>query len=97
MINVTALVRKQPSTCSFLLGTFYWCGGSWYIGDWVDDKREGNGTRAWPNGNKYVGGYKNHKRHGEGEFTFSNCSIFKGQFEDNKFIHGTYTWYEQNV
>ena len=35
-------------------GTFYWCTGSWYIGEWSQDKREGFGTRVWPNGNKYL-------------------------------------------
>jgi len=73
-------------------GTYYWCNGSLYAGLWKQDKRDGYGIRTWPNGNKYIGEYKNHKRHGIGEFTFSNGSIFKGNFEDNKFIHGTYTW-----
>ena len=41
----------------------YICGqGDKYIGEWQDDKKNGQGTYTWADGDKYVGEYKNDKQ-----------------------------------
>ena len=35
-------------------GEFYWVGGKVYIGDYVDDKKEGFGILKWSDGNHYI-------------------------------------------
>ena len=39
------------------------------MGEWKNDKFDGNGTYTWADGRKYVGEWKNGKEHGNGTFT----------------------------
>ena len=39
-------------------GTFTWPDGEKYVGEWKDNKRNGQGTYTFPSGNKYVGEFK---------------------------------------
>ena len=36
-------------------GTFYSANGQKYVGDWVDDKKTGQGVLTWPSGDRYEG------------------------------------------
>ena len=48
---------------------FKWPDGRRYEGQYVDDKKEGNGTFYWSDGRKYQGMWKNGKQDGKGEYT----------------------------
>ena len=43
-----------------------------YVGDFINDKREGNGIALYSNGNKYEGEWKNNKQYGKGIITYSS-------------------------
>lgn len=43
--------------------------GEEYQGNYINGKRNGNGTMKWPNGNTYIGDWLNGKPHGNGIFT----------------------------
>jgi hypothetical protein len=51
-------------------GSYTWANGDKYIGDWKDNKRNGQGTLTFVSGEKYVGGFKNDKYDGQGTITF---------------------------
>ena len=42
-------------------GTFTWPDGRLYVGEYVDDMKQGEGTFEWPSGVKYIGSWKNDK------------------------------------
>ncbi|CAF4903340.1 unnamed protein product [Rotaria sp. Silwood1] len=57
-------------------GTFVWgpdsrWAGLKYIGDYIDNKRTGQGVYIWPNGNRYEGQFKDNNRHGKGTFIWA--------------------------
>ena len=39
-----------------------------YEGDWVNDKRDGNGKMIYANGDSYEGDWLNDKRDGKGKY-----------------------------
>jgi hypothetical protein len=57
-----------------------------YVGEFKDDRFNGQGTYIAANGEKYVGEYKNGLRHGEGIFFKTNGSRLEGIWENHKFI-----------
>ena len=79
-------------------GTFIYSEGDKYIGEWQDDKKNGQGTYTWADGDKYVGEYKNDKQNGQGTYTFGSNSQwagdkYVGEFKDNLYSgQGAYTW-----
>ena len=67
--------------------------GDKYVGEWKDDKRNGQGTRTWAFGNynwgtarKYVGEFKDSKRNGRGTLYFDDGEVYKGLWENNEFL-----------
>jgi hypothetical protein len=48
------------------VGTITFANGDIYVGEWRDNKRNGQGTYTFANGDKYVGEYKDDKRNGQG-------------------------------
>ena len=58
--------------------------GKKYIGEWIDNKRDGFGTNVWPDGSKYIGEWKEGKQNGVGTFTFSNGAKDVGEWKENK-------------
>ena len=42
-------------------GTYTWANGNKYVGEWQNNKRNGQGTYTWANGDKYYGN-QNDKR-----------------------------------
>jgi len=36
-------------------GIYEYADGSKYIGEWVEDKKEGKGVETWPNGDRFEG------------------------------------------
>ena len=68
-------------------GTFTYSSGMKYVGEWRDDKYNGQGTATFASGEKYVGEWKDGKFNGQGTLFASNGSIInQGIFADNKFI-----------
>ena len=66
--------------------------GSAYDGEWLDDKRHGQGIMTFGE-SRYEGIWENDKRHGKGVHTYSNGDKYEGQWEnDEKSGDGIYTW-----
>ena len=56
-----------------------------YIGDWINDKVEGNGKNIDVNGNYYIGEWKNGSKHGKGIIYYKNGNIkYEGDFINNE-------------
>ncbi len=78
-------------------GTHTWGGGLKYIGDWKNNKKNGQGTLTSGKGDKYVGDWKDDKYHGQGTVTFANGNSYVGEFKNGKkHGQGTYTWASGN-
>ena len=74
-------------------GTYNLSNGNKYVGEYKNDKANGQGTYTYASGDKYVGEFKNSKRHGQGTFTFSNGDKYVGGYKnDKKHGQGTYTF-----
>ena len=74
-------------------GTYTWTNGNKYVGEFRDDKTNGQGVRTYPNGNKYVGEEKDGKKDGQGTLTFANGDKYVGEFKDDKRNgQGTFTF-----
>ena len=66
--------------------------GDKYVGEYKDDKQNGQGTYMFSDGSKYVGEYKDDKRNGQGTYTFANGIKYVGEYKDGKYNgQGTYT------
>ena len=55
------------------------------MGEWKDDKYDGQGVFTRPNGDKYEGQWKEGKRHGKGTCTYVDGTIESGFFVKDKF------------
>lgn len=64
-----------------------------YVGEFKNNKKNGQGTFTYFGGGKYVGEFKNGKMHGKGTFTFPNGTKYVGTWKDNH-MHdkGTFTY-----
>ena len=79
-------------------GTLTWANGDIYVGEFKDDKSNGQGTYThspegeWA-GHKYVGEFKDDKTNGQGFRTFPNGNKYLGEEKDGKkHGYGTLTW-----
>jgi len=64
-----------------------------YEGEWLEDKKSGNGTFTWKDGSKYVGEWKNDLRNGFGKETIIDEWIYEGEWQRGKKSgNGTYIW-----
>ena len=64
-------------------GTFTSANGEIYVGEFKDDKRNGQGTQTYASGNGgYVGEWKDGKRNGQGTETYKG-SKYIGEYKDN--------------
>ena len=63
-------------------GTYVWDSGEKYVGDWKDDKRNGQGTNTYADGDKYVGDWQNDVMHGQGTYTYPGGDKYVGEFKD---------------
>ena len=74
-------------------GTYTWPNGEKYVGEWRDDKKNGQGTYTWPNGEKYVGEWRDDKYNGQGTLTLPNGEKYVGEWRDDKKNgQGTFTF-----
>jgi len=65
-------------------GTYNWDDGTKYVGEWKDDKRDGQGTYTYSSGGKYVGEWKDDKRDGQGTYTYPSGDKYVGEWKDHK-------------
>ena len=63
-------------------GTLTADNGNKYVGEFRDDKMNGQGTFAWPNGTQYVGNFSDGKMSGQGTLTWADGSKYVGQFSN---------------
>ncbi len=63
--------------------------GTKYVGEWKDDKFNGQGTYTYANGTKYVGEWKDSKYHGQGTHTFADGRVKEGIWRDDEFVSGS--------
>ena len=57
-----------------------------YVGEWKDDKTNGQGTYTNSNGDKYVGEFIDGKRHGQGTYTQADGTVGKGIWKNNQLV-----------
>ena len=60
--------------------------GSKYVGEFMNGKKNGQGTFTWADGAKYAGGWMDGKMHGQGTFTKDDGAIVKGLFKNGKYV-----------
>ena len=66
-----------------------------YIGEYVDDFRNGIAKMKHSDGSIYIGQWLNDKKNGCGKFIFADKSIYEGEFEDDDITgYGKFTWPE---
>ena len=61
-------------------------GDTSYVGEWKNNKKNGQGTITWYDHHKYVGQIKNGQPHGQGTLTFTNGEKYVGEFKDGYFV-----------
>ena len=65
----------------------------YYIGEFNNGARNGQGTFVWSDGDKYIGEWKNEQRTGQGTYIWPNGNKYSGQFRNNKFSgEGVYNY-----
>ncbi len=78
-------------------GTYTFANGDKYVGEFKDNKYNGQGTFTYANGYKYVGEFKDDLPNGQGTFTYANGDKYVGEFKDDKYNgQGTYTFANGN-
>ena len=81
---------KRYDNC---FGTYAFPDGEKYVGEWKDNKKDGQGTYTFPDGENYVGEYKNGEKNGLGTNTFPDGDKFVGEYKNGeKNGLGTYTF-----
>lgn len=55
-----------------------------YTGQWLGDKRDGEGTQEWPDGARFEGQWSNGLAHGHGKFTHHDGDVYEGQWVEDK-------------
>ena len=74
-------------------GTYTFPDGETYVGEWKDDKKNGQGTFTFADGTKFIGEYKDGKRDGRFEVAYASGEKYVGEFKDGKKSgQGTYTY-----
>ena len=79
-------------------GKYTWSDGSYFIGEWKDNKIHGmvinsiiKGIYYWADGRKFAGEWKNSKMNGFGIFYWKDGRVYKGEYkEDKKHSFGMY-------
>ena len=57
-----------------------WKVGERFVGDFINDKREGYGVYYYAGGDRYEGNFKNNKKEGQGVYYYKKMEIENGKF-----------------
>jgi len=91
--NLPACPQDQNAFWTNCYGTLTFSNGNKYVGEFRDNKRNGQGTFTWATGTNYVGEFRDDKRNGRGTFTWADGTNYVGEFRDNnKNGQGTLTF-----
>ena len=75
------------------VGTYTTPSGTKYVGEFRDDKRNGQGTLTFPDGAKYVGEFWDDKANGQATYTHPSGQKYVGEWRDNEYHgQGIYTF-----
>ena len=66
-----------------------------YIGEFENNKKNGQGSYVWNDGDKYTGSWRDGNRHGLGTHIYANGAKYIGEFEGDE-KHGQGSWYLPN-
>ena len=64
-------------------GKYTWADGSYYNGDWVNNKKEGLGEYKFKDGSLFNGKWINNKRNGVGKFISSSGDTYEGYYKND--------------
>ena len=65
----------------------------YYIGEFNNGARNGQGTFVWSDGEKYIGEWKNEKKTGQGKYLWANGDEYSGEWKNNNRTgFGTFIW-----
>ena len=74
------------------IGTYTWKNGK-FVGEYKDDRKNGQGTFTYAGGDKFVGEFKDDRKNGQGTFTYVDGTKYVGEFKDDRRNgQGTFTW-----
>ena len=63
--------------------------GDKYEGNYLNDKKNGEGIYLWKTGDKYIGEFENDYRHGYGEMFWRDGGVYKGKWSNGIEINKT--------
>ena len=83
----------KEGNCENGFGKWVYTDKTTYEGDWVQTKKQGQGTETWPNGYVYKGEFQNSEWSGKGTLIFPDSSTYEGDWV-NGFMNGKgiFTW-----
>ena len=67
------------------MGEIKWSNGNYYLGEFFNDERNGNGEMRWVDDSTYIGEWSKGKRHGWGTLKKTDGTIMTGVFIMNEF------------
>ena len=86
---------QNPKTLNIKYGIQYSQNGDYYIGEFLNNKKNGNGISILKNGTRYEGSFKNNKHDGYGKLIQIDGEIFAGEWKEGK-IEGNGIRYHNN-
>mmetsp|Transcript_144421 Transcript_144421/g.462753 ORF Transcript_144421/g.462753 Transcript_144421/m.462753 type:complete len:120 (+) Transcript_144421:191-550(+) len=78
-----AIASRARADFSMAQGRFDWPDGRVYVGEYVDDIKEGVGVLTWPDGQQYDGQWKAGRQHGVAVYIRNGASR-KGEWREGK-------------
>ena len=73
--NLPACLGRRSAIKDNCVGSTTYANGEWYVGEFVNDQRNGQGSLTLVNGDKYVGKFKDDKIHGLGTLFAKDGSV----------------------
>ena len=98
-IPAQSLLPECPQSGYFdnCFGILVYANRDKYVGEWKDDKRNGQGIATFSNGDKYFGEWKDNRRSGQGNYNYANGTKYSGGWKDDRRSgQGMYTFANGN-